>query len=148
MALMTPWKLLLLPLLLLPSGATQVDSSPVTPVRLVAPFRAPTSAFGPGHRGVDLAAALGQSVSSPIAGAITYRGDVAGRAVITISDGIRTVTVEPVLSALSVGTAVFSGQFLGTVGVGGHCSLRCVHLGLRIAGQYRNPLRLHARLLP
>jgi murein DD-endopeptidase MepM/ murein hydrolase activator NlpD len=145
---MISWKLSLVFLLLPVAGIPQVDVSPVTPVRIMAAFRAPTTAFGPGHRGVDLVASLGQSVSSPISGVISFRGEVAGRPVLTLNDGVRTVTLEPVSSSLKAGTPVFSGQFLGTVGVGGHCSLRCVHLGLRVAGEYRNPLRLHARLLP
>lgn len=142
------WKLSALPLLVTVPSASQVDIAPVTPVRVVAAFRAPTSTFGAGHRGVDLAATPGQSIASPISGVISFRGDVAGRPVLTINDGLRSVSLEPVSSNLRAGTPVFSGQFLGTVAVGGHCSMRCVHLGLRIAGEYHNPLRIHARLLP
>lgn len=145
---MTLWKLLIMPLLLPMGAATQVDASPVTPVRVLDPFRPPQSAFGPGHRGIDLMALWGQSVTSPISGTITFRGEVGGRPVVSVSDGLRMVSLEPVTTSMAVGQHVTTGQTLGTVAIGGHCSLRCLHLGLRVDGEYRNPLRMHARLLP
>ena len=90
----------------------------------------------------------GQSVTSPISGTITFRGEVGGRPVLSISDGRRMVSLEPVTTSMAVGQYVAAGQTFGSVALGGHCSLRCVHLGLRIDGEYRNPLRVHAHLLP
>ena len=90
----------------------------------------------------------GQSVTSPISGTITFRGEVGGRPVLSISDGLRVVSLEPVTSSKVVGQHVAAGQTVGSVAFGGHCSLRCVHLGLRVGGEYRSPLRVHARLLP
>jgi len=140
--------LLLLPALALASVPQRIDAPPVAPVRVVAPFRAPIDAFAPGHRGVDLAAVPGQAVFSPITGVVTFSGRVADRAVVTVADGVRRVSLEPVVSALTSGTAVRAGQRLGTVGLGSHCSLRCIHLGLRVGAQYVAPLGLHARLVP
>ncbi len=90
----------------------------------------------------------GQSVTSPISGTITFRGEVGGRPLLSISDGLRVVSLEPITTSMAVGQHVTAGQLLGNVALGGHCSLRCVHLGLRVGGEYRNPLRVHARLLP
>lgn len=135
-------------LLALLAPVVPAPQSPVAPMRVLAPFQAPAHAFGPGHRGVDLAADLGQKVMSPIHGTVSFRGTIAGRAVISIADGNRVFSLEPVLSQLPIGTVVDAGQSLGRVGIGGHCSLRCVHLGLRVDGIYQQPLRLHARLLP
>jgi murein DD-endopeptidase MepM/ murein hydrolase activator NlpD len=85
---------------------------------------------------------------SPITGTITFQGVVAGRAVIVISDGRRSASLEPVTSSLDEGTFVRAGQTLGTVANGGHCTLRCVHLGLRLDGRYVNPFGVRARLVP
>ena len=140
--------LIILALSPLPTTPSRVEVPPVTPVRVVAPYRAPADAYAPGHRGIDLGARPGQLVVSPIAGTVAFRGMVAGRPVISVTEGRRIVSLEPVTSTLEPGTAVFAGQALGTVGPGGHCSLRCVHLGLRVDGRYVNPLVLHARLVP
>jgi hypothetical protein len=50
-------------------------------------------------------------------------------------------TLEPVRSALSVGEAVASGAVVGEAASGGHCLAECVHLGVRVEGEYVNPLR-------
>lgn len=127
---------------------------PVTPTRVLAAFRAPASEYGAGHRGVDLQASQGQTVESPTAAVVKFRGEVAGRPVLslTTAEGL-TITLEPVLSELNAGDAVAAGELLGTVGLGGHCSERCIHLGVIADGNYLNPMRFlgtgqRARLLP
>src|SRR5690606_20833759 len=64
---------------------------------VIAPFRAPQSDWGAGHRGVDLAATRGQQVLSAAAGRVTHVGVIAGRGTMTVlhRDGVRT-TYEPV----------------------------------------------------
>lgn len=145
---MTIHALTCLPVLALLLGTPHVDQTPVTPIRLVAGFQAPSTAFGAGHRGIDLAALPGQPVRSPMSGVIAFRGVVAGRSVVTIQSGSRIASLEPVVSALVPGQTVLAGASLGIVGLGGHCSMRCIHLGLRIDGTYVPPLALHARLVP
>ena len=136
---------LLVPLLASPNGAPVV--APVHPITVVAPFRAPTSPFGPGHRGVDLAATPGQQIRSPIAGEVSFAGRVAGRDVVTVTDGTRTYSLEPVKTWALAGATVGLGEVIGTVDTGGHCTQSCIHVGLRINGTYVTPLRLRARLL-
>ena len=128
--------------------ATTIDAAPVQPATITGGFRAPASAYGAGHRGIDLLAGPGTPVLAPISGVITFAGRVGGKDVVTVSDGRRLVSLEPVVARVDVGSPVAAGATIGTTGAGGHCSLRCVHVGLRIDGEYVPPLQVHARLLP
>jgi len=114
---------------------------PVDEVQLVRRFEAPAHAYGPGHRGVDLASAL--TVRAPAAGRIAFAGMVAGRPVVTIDHGDGLVTtLEPVLTELGVGDAVSRGSPVGVVASEGHAGPGTVHFGVRRNGEYINPLRL------
>jgi murein DD-endopeptidase MepM/ murein hydrolase activator NlpD len=129
------------------------------PVRVTRAFRAPTSPYGPGHRGVDLAAEPGSAVRAAAAGLVTVAGPVAGVPVVTVQHGddLRT-TYEPVTATVTVGAAVAAGQTIGRL-LAGHpgCPVAaCLHWGLirrDAAGDiYLDPLVLlglgPARLLP
>lgn len=118
-------------------------------------FAPPATAYGPGHRGVDLRASLGQPVLSAGPGRVTYAGLLAGRGVVTVTHagGLRT-TYEPVLASARVGDRVVHGSVLGRVSVG-HAACRrltCLHWGLLRGQVYLNPLSLinggPMRLLP
>ena len=141
---------LLLTLVLLPitTPAPPALRPPVRPAVVVARFHAPMDEYGAGHRGIDLRALPGTPVVAPMDGIVTFVGTVAGKDVVSITDGPRIASMEPVRSALPIGRWVRSGDVIGTVGQGGHCDHRCVHLGLRVDGTYRPPLTLRARLLP
>jgi len=118
-------------------------------------FDPPRSAWGAGHRGVDLRAAAGQRVLAAGAGRVSYAGLLAGRGVITVqhAGGLRT-TYEPVTPSVRVGVWVSLGAVLGQV-ADGHESCRrasCLHWGLRRGKAYLDPLALvrggPVRLLP
>ena len=118
-------------------------------------FREPTHRFGPGHRGVDLAAEAGAAVLASAAGTVVFAGALAGRGVVSVQhpDGLRT-TYEPVAAVVTRGTSVAAGTVLGSV-VAGHraCRAACLHWGVRRErGSYLDPLLLlmprHVRLLP
>lgn len=148
-------------------SATGAWHLPVTPLRLVATFRAPEHPYGSGHRGVDFAAGAGQTVIAPAAGEVAFSGLVADRSVISIAIGPGIlVSMEPVVPRADLAgrfsplvstnkntrRQVVAGEAIGVVGVGGHCATGCLHLGLRKYGQYLSPLpflgfRLHSRLL-
>lgn len=114
---------------------------PVHPVRIVRAYDAPAHAYGPGHRGIDLAA--GDTVRSPADGYIAFAGEVAGRPVVTIDHGGGLVTtVEPVTSELAVGDRVPRGAPVGLLAAGGHTAPGTLHFGVRLDGEYINPLRL------
>lgn len=122
---------------------------------VLATFVAPAGAYGPGHRGADLSARVGQPVLAAGAGVVSFAGRVAGRGVVSVRhpDGRRT-TYEPVRSGPARGTPVRAGQPLGEVSAGpGHCVPRtCLHWGLIEDEVYRDPLSLlrarPVRLLP
>lgn len=101
-------------------------------------FQAPLTPWGPGHRGLDLAAE-GDVLLAPVSGRISFSGVVVDRGVVTITtaNGF-LVSMEPVTTELSAGTWVSKGDTIGTLDPG-HCSQPCVHIGLRVDGRYRSP---------
>lgn len=106
-------------------------------------FRAPTQPYGPGHRGVDIAAPVGAAVMAPADGVVAFRGVVVDRPLLTITHaGGLVTTFEPVDSSLSPGERVTRGQQVGTVARGGHAADGTVHLGVRLQGLYVDPLTL------
>ncbi|MFD5599808.1 M23 family metallopeptidase [Leucobacter sp. NPDC058333] len=112
------------------------------PFEVIEPFRAPEHAYGPGHRGVDLAARAGTEVRAPVGGTVTFAGTVVDRPVISVRVDETTVySMEPVSSMLSAGDTVNIGAPIGTLSGAGHCGGRCVHLGVRVSDEYVNPLR-------
>jgi murein DD-endopeptidase MepM/ murein hydrolase activator NlpD len=101
-------------------------------------FQAPLTPWGPGHRGLDLAA-TGDVLLAPVSGRISFSGTVVDRGVVTIAtDNGFLVSMEPVTTELSAGTWVNKGDQIGTLDEG-HCSQLCVHIGLRVDGRYRSP---------
>lgn len=140
------------------SGSVQFGQEPTamsaqsewfTPMDLtvVRGFEAPDGRYGPGHRGVDLAARSGDPVQAIGGGAVSFAGDVAGRPVITVDHGELQSTYEPVDAVVRVGDAVAGGELIGHVASGGHCDGACMHLGLRRVGDggapaYLDPLAL------
>ncbi|GAA3647437.1 murein hydrolase activator EnvC family protein [Microbacterium marinilacus] len=112
-------------------------------VRITAQYAAPSHAYGPGHRGIDLAAPVGSAVRAPASGVVAFVGTVVDRPLVTIDHGGGLVsTLEPVLSDLSPGDTVARGHPVGEVATGGHSSAGSLHLGVRLDGQYVNPLLL------
>lgn len=120
---------------------------PVTPPRITAPYRAPAHAYGPGHRGIDLAAAVGDRVVAPDDGVVAFAGRVVDRGVITIDHGDGVVsTLEPVDATVVPGAIVRRGQPVGVVATGGHTRPGELHLGAREGDAYVNPLRFLSAL--
>ena len=67
----------------------------------------------------------------------TARIHAGGRvAYLSFVDGVR---VDALAEVCAPGTMVIAGQFLGVVGRGGHCDMRCLHIGLRVGGVYLPP---------
>ena len=109
---------------------------------VVADFVAPESPWGSGHRGVDIDASSSEILVAPVSGQMRFVGSVVDRGVVTIetSDGW-LVSMEPVTIDEEVGGRVRAGQRIGTI-ARGHCPRRCVHVGLRVEGDYHSPLRM------
>ncbi|MEO7193990.1 MAG: M23 family metallopeptidase [Pseudonocardiaceae bacterium] len=122
-------------------------------------FQAPTFRYGPGHRGVDLAAVAGAPVLAAGPGTVAFAGTVAGHGVVSVDHpgGLRT-TYEPVSPTVAVGDRVARGEPIGTLAPGhpGCPVAACLHWGVirdpEQDRQYLDPLRLLAtarvRLLP
>lgn len=121
---------------------------------VVATFDPPDSAYGAGHRGVDLAGAAGQPVRAALGGTVSFAGSLAGRGVVVVDHGTTRTTYEPVTATVAPGATVARGQRIGTLQLpGSHCFPRsCLHWGWLEGETYLDPLRLvgvgPVRLLP
>ncbi|UYO98473.1 M23 family metallopeptidase [Microbacterium sp. M28] len=126
-----------------PAGGGSDWQWPVAGARtVVEPFVAPAHDYGPGHRGIDIAAPDGE-VRAPASGIVAFVGTVVDRPLITIDHGGGLVTTfEPVASRLRAGDAVTAGDAIGTVASGGHAPSGAVHMGLRVHGVYVDPMAM------
>ncbi|OLF13367.1 hypothetical protein BU204_27775 [Actinophytocola xanthii] len=126
------------------------------PHPVLRPFQAPSSPYGPGHRGVDLGGPIGAPVMAAAAGVVVFAGEVAGRGVVSVDhvNGLRT-TYQPVDTVVTRGQRLPAGALLGHL-LPGHlgCSgaPACLHWGVRRGAEYLDPLallsRAGVRLLP
>lgn len=118
------------------------------PGPVVRGYDPPAQDWLPGHRGVDLAAPVGSSVSAAAAGRVSVAQVIAGRGVVTIVHGELRTTYEPVRASVRVGDQVAAGDVIGTVEAG-HCPTGCLHFGLKRGDEYLDPLGgSDVRLLP
>lgn len=125
-----------------PDAALPPDAPWTWPVEgaheITEPFRAPAHRYGPGHRGMDIAAV--GSLRSPASGVVAFRGTVVDRGVLTIDHGDGyVITLEPVVSDLGPGDVVEAGQIIADAAEGGHSPPGTVHIGVRLHGEYVNP---------
>lgn len=121
--------------------------------RVLRHFERPPQDWKPGHRGVDLSTrGLPAQVRSPADGVVAFAGTVVDRGVLTIDHGDgRISSFEPVTTTLVEGRAVGTGDVVATVAVihpatasggtvRGHCGGLCLHWGVRVEGEYVDPL--------
>jgi murein DD-endopeptidase MepM/ murein hydrolase activator NlpD len=103
-------------------------------------FRAPVTEYAPGHRGIDLAARPGDGVLSARAGRVSFVGNVAGTAVVSIEHDSGWVTSYlPVISNVALNQQVSEGESIGSLAPDeSHCS--CLHFGVRYRDGYVSPL--------
>lgn len=127
---------------------------PLSPTRVVRDWAAPPEPWSAGHRGIDLAVEPDDVLRAPADGVVAFSGTVVDRVVVTIDHGGGWVsTLEPVREPPAIGTIVRAGDAIAFVGTGGHTTPDAVHFGVRLDGEYINPLLLldvvpRARLLP
>ena len=103
---------------------------PVAPPHpVLRPFQPPSSPYGPGHRGVDLGAAVGEPVLAAADGVVSFAGWLATRGVVAVTHagGLRT-TYEPVRPEVTPGQRVRRGQEVARL-MPGHegCATGCLH---------------------
>ncbi|MCI1746969.1 MAG: peptidoglycan DD-metalloendopeptidase family protein [Acidipropionibacterium sp.] len=118
-------------------------SAPPVDGEVLKSFDPPPQPWLAGHRGVDLAATVGEPVRTVTAGVVTVAGPVAGTPVVVVqlADGRRT-THLPVSATVTVGQAVAAGQIIGRMTAGTHCARTCLHWGLLRGRDYLDPMSL------
>jgi Peptidase family M23 len=111
------------------------------PVRgqVVRGFEPPAGPYGPGHRGIDLAAPLGAAVRAPAGGRVVFAGQVAGRGWVSVAVAAGVVvTVGPLdRPVVAAGQQVVALSQLGGLAAGHPGGL---HLSVRVDGVYVDPL--------
>ncbi|MHA7180603.1 M23 family metallopeptidase [Arthrobacter sp. MDB2-24] len=125
-------------------------SWPLTPVpEVLRRFEKPPQPWKRGHRGVDLSAGAGGPVVvvSPADGVVSFAGTVVDRGVLSIAHGGgRISSFEPVTTDLVKGRRVGQGDVVAMLAgpaAGGpprHCGQSCLHWGVRVDGEYVDPL--------
>src|SRR6266567_1303278 len=111
-------------------------------------FEPPPDPYGPGHRGIDIAAPFGTTVGAAQDGIVAFAGWVGGSLFISIDhpDGVRTTYSW--LSGVQVkrGQSVVRGQPIGLSGHG-HPEIATPHLhfGARVGATYIDPMLLLER---
>ena len=115
------------------------------------PFSLAENEYAAGqHRGLDIGAAVGDLVRSPVAGTVSFAGSIpAGGRALTIqtADGYAVTLLQLGSIAVARGDAVAEGAIVGAVGASEDAvtSAPHVHLGVRVAAEpngYVDPLRL------
>jgi murein DD-endopeptidase MepM/ murein hydrolase activator NlpD len=101
-------------------------------------FDARAGPYGPGHRGIDIAAPMGELVRTPAAGRVVFAGPVADTTWVSLRIAREVlVTLGPVLEPAVTTGPVRSRSPIGRVGPGHGATL---HLGVRVDGVYVDPL--------
>jgi murein DD-endopeptidase MepM/ murein hydrolase activator NlpD len=108
-------------------------------------FDPPDTAYGAGHRGIDIGASFGTPVGAPADGRVAFAGPVAGGLFVSIDhpDGVRTTLSWLSLVSVGAGDVVRRGDLLGRTGQG-HPGMEPPHLhfGARFGGTYIDPMLL------
>jgi murein DD-endopeptidase MepM/ murein hydrolase activator NlpD len=106
-------------------------------------FDPPNSPYAAGHRGIDIATPIGTLVRAPAPGVVSFAGNVGGHLFVTINHGGGLLSTCSFLSGLLVskGDRVAPGQAIALSGTGHPADTTPnLHLGVRLNGQYVNPL--------
>lgn len=113
--------------------------SPPVVAPVVDPFRAPTTPYGPGNRGLEYRPRSGTAVRAIGNGRVAFAGQVAGRLVVSVDhpDGLRSSLVGLAVLRVTVGDRVARGDVMGHAG-------GLLHLGVRRFGTYLDPATLFA----
>ena len=96
-----------------------------------------------------MAASAGDAVYAPQRGRVTFASLIVDRPVLVIDHGSGFKTsIEPVSAEVAVGDWVEAGAKVGQVATGAHCSGRCIHWGVRLDGEYIDPVLLIRDMRP
>ena len=107
-------------------------------------FDLPDDPYGSGHRGIDIAAAVGTTIVAPADGTVSFAGPVGGHLFLTIDHGGGLASTYSWLTANLVkkGDVVVRGQPVALTGWG-HPGATTPHLhfGVKLNGAYVDPMR-------
>jgi murein DD-endopeptidase MepM/ murein hydrolase activator NlpD len=142
-----------LALLVLPWGGAALPDVPSPPASgawgwpvvgpVVRAFDPPETPYGSGHRGIDIAVAVGTTILAPETGIVSFAGKVGGELFLTLDHGGGLSSTYSWLSSLSVrkGDVVARGSPIALSGRGHPGSVvPHLHLGVRLDGGYLDPL--------
>ena len=128
-------------LVVLPAEPAAAEAGYSAPVdgEVVDGWRPPTTPFGAGNRGVDLAADPGEQVRASADGEVVFAGRIGldHHVVVLHPDGIRTSYSFLASVAVARGDPVVRGDVVGEAGDGGS-----VHFGARAGDRYVDPALL------
>ena len=111
------------------------------PHPIVRPYLAPATQYAAGHRGVDVLAPAGTTVTAPDDGRVRFSGRVVDRGVLSIDHGGVLSSFEPVRPLVRAGDAVARGQPVAVVTApGGTHPADVLHIGARVDAGYVSPL--------
>lgn len=119
-------------------AASPADTVRPVPGEVAAGFDPPEQPYGPGRRGVRLAAAPDDAVRAARGGEVAFAGPVAGTPWVSVDHGggLRT-SYGPVEPSVRVGEQLAAGDVLGRLADDGG-----LHWGARLEGTYIDPLDL------
>ena len=106
-------------------------------------FDPPASPYGSGHRGIDIAAPVGTTVTAPAAGTVSFAGRVAGHLFITLDHGAGLESTYSWVTSVAVakGEPVSAGDVIATTGSGHPTgSTPHLHIGVKLHDAYVDPL--------
>lgn len=136
-----------------PPTPTPVTYLVPVPGGVVRGFEPPAGAYGPGHRGVDLAALPGEPVRAAADGRVAHAGAVAGTTWVSLdhADGVRTAYGPLRDLTVARGDEVAAGGALGRLAPGGHGHLGAdegLHFSARREGVHVDPMGLFSPARP
>ncbi len=132
------------------SGAAPAYGTYAWPVRgpVIRSFDPPATPYGSGHRGIDIATALGTPVGAASGGVVAFVGPVGGALYVSVDhpDGVRTTYSWLADIRVKRGAEVARGEVIGTSGAGHPGGDRPhLHFGARVGQTYIDPMLLLER---
>jgi hypothetical protein len=126
-----------------PPPSTAGTFDPPVDAVVLDPYRAPSSTYGAGNRGLTYLTEPGTPVRAAADGVVTFAGPVGGELHVTVAhpDGFRTTYSFLAAVAVTVGRPIVRGDVVGTAGEWLHFGVR---LGVRLGEVYVDPTPLLA----
>ncbi len=115
------------------------------PIQVLKPFSLGVEPWLGGHTGIDVRAGTGSTIRSPANATVWFAGYVAGRKVLTLEIDGFLLSFDAVEPFVKTGDQIRAGEAVAAT-VDYHCGKNCFHIGLRIQGDYLNPLLLFRSL--